>query len=158
MSGGTGALGRAVLLGAVAGMRSMAPLAAVSRRLSQGAVEAEGVAQRALARPQVARALTLAAAGELVADKMPFIPARIDPLPLAGRIVSGGLAAWAATSRARGSRAGAALVGACAAAATTFLAYHLRVSLDREGAPALLVALAEDVAMLEAASQGTAAL
>src|SRR5690606_33481731 len=126
-------LGRAVLLGAVAGMRSMAPLAAVSRRLAAGAVagamEADGIAQRALARPHVARALTLAAAGELVADKLPFVPARIDPLPLAGRIVSGGLAAWAATSRAHGSRASAALVGACAAAATTFLAYHLRVSL-----------------------------
>lgn len=149
---------RSLLLGATAGMRSMAAVAAVSRELADREDLARGRIQRSLARSGVATALSAFAAAELAADKMPFMPARIEPLPLAGRIGAGALAAVAATMPEEGGRARAALVGALAAAAASYLAWRLRVTLDQEGAPNTLVALAEDVTMIEAASQGVAAM
>lgn len=149
---------RSLLLGATAGMRSMAAVAAVSRARVQREDRTHGRLQRGLARAGVARALTTFAVGELAADKMPFMPSRIEPLPLAGRIGAGALAAAVATTSDEQRRVRAAFVGALAAAATSYLAWRLRVTLHREGAPDTLVALAEDVTMIEAARQGVAAM
>jgi len=40
-------------------------------------------------------ALKIAAVGELIADKLPFVPARTMPAGLAARIISGGLSSMA---------------------------------------------------------------
>ena len=149
---------RSLLLGATAGMRSIAAVAAVSRELAERQDLARGRIQRSFARPGVATALTAMAVAELAADKMPFMPSRIEPLPLAGRIGAGALAAAVATLPDEERRVHAAVVGALAAAAASYLAWRLRVTLDREGAPDVLVALAEDVTMIEAARQGVAAM
>jgi uncharacterized membrane protein len=107
-------------LGALAGLRSMPPLALVSRRLAAGKTRPQGLLSP-LARPAVARALTLAAIGEAIADKTPLVPARTRPLPLAGRMLGGAVAAAAATGMAR-----AAVVGALGALVGSFAGYHLR--------------------------------
>ncbi|MGH9310283.1 MAG: DUF4126 domain-containing protein, partial [Vicinamibacterales bacterium] len=64
-------------LGAVSGSRSMLAPALVARAHHAS---------------PAAPILALLAGGEMMADKMPFIPSRTDALPLAGRIVSGALA------------------------------------------------------------------
>jgi uncharacterized membrane protein len=91
--------------------------------------------------------LGIVSAAEHVADKLPFIPARTDPAPLAGRIAAGALCGFVIARRAGESAAVGAVVGGLAAAAATFALYHLRRSLTTDaGLPDLAVALAEDVA------------
>ena len=135
-------------LGALAGLRSMTPLALVSRRLSASKARPPGLLSP-LARPGVSRALTLAAVGECVADKTPLVPARTRPLPLAGRLLAGAAVAAAAAGWAgRGSGAiatspiRAGLLGALGALAGTFAGYRLRRAgaraLGRDWPPALV--------------------
>jgi uncharacterized membrane protein/uncharacterized protein (UPF0548 family) len=126
-------LGRAVALGALAGLRSMVPLALVAR-------------QRA-SRP-VARALTLAALGEWVADKTPLVPAHTQPLPLAGRMVAGALAAAGARRTAGRGAAWAGVAGALGALAGSFAGHRLRSAGARALGRDWPVALTEDALCL----------
>lgn len=144
---------RAAMLGGMSGLRSTAGVAAVSNGLAAHPEWATGPLQRTLARPLVARALTLAVVGECVADKLPMIPPRIDPIPLTGRVTLGALAALAGTQRLRDSRLAAAVIGGAAALATAFLAYYLRRDLTRHGTRDPVVAITEDLTVLEAARQ-----
>jgi uncharacterized membrane protein len=133
-------------LGALAGLRSMLPLALVSRRLAARRPRPAGLRALLGSRP-VPVGLALAAAGELVADKTALVPARTQPLPLAGRLLAGAVVAAAARGPAT-SAAGAALAGALGALAGSFGGYHLRRAggrlLDRDW-PA---AVAEDALCL----------
>ncbi|HEX6746793.1 MAG TPA: DUF4126 family protein [Longimicrobium sp.] len=138
--------GRAAALGVVAGMRSMAAPAALSRHLVHDPTVPNGVLDDLLSRPAAPRVLGLASAAEHLADKLPFVPARTDPGPLAGRIAAGAVCGFVIARRAGESAAVGALVGALAAAAGTFAFYHLRRALTTDaGLPDLPVALAEDV-------------
>jgi uncharacterized membrane protein len=138
----------AAALAALTGLRSMPPLALVSRRVAGGRIRAPGALGplAALAHPAVARALTLAAIGEAIADKTPLVPARTRPLPLAGRLLAGAVAAAGATGM-----AGMAVVGALGALAGTFAGYHLRRIGARRLGRDWPVALAEDALCLLAA-------
>ena len=132
-------------MGAVAGLRSAMPVAALAWTdwLAQRGHGAHGERGK-LAHPVTLALSTVAALGELVADKAPFAPARIAALPLAGRAVAG---AWSAGERARQADrpvARGALLGAAGAVAASFGAYYLRRELTRRGASRLGVALAED--------------
>ncbi len=141
---------RVLTLGAVAGMRSMSAPALVSGYLQQRRLAALAGSPIAWLGSERARtALRLAAAGELVADKLPGTPDRILPLPLLGRATSGAVAG-AALSDADGEDwvVGAAL-GAVAAVISAFGLYHLRRALTHGlGLPDLPVALAEDFVAL----------
>lgn len=143
---------RVLTLGAVAGMRSMSAPALVSGYLQQRQLAALADSPLSwLGTGTAHTALRLAAAGELIADKLPGIPARIQPLPLLGRAASGAVAG-AALSDADGENwvVGAAL-GAVSAVIATFGMYHLRRALTRGlGLPDPLVALAEDGVALAA--------
>lgn len=150
------AVTNAALLGALSGLRSMAGLAAVGHGLAQRESPTRGLAGRLLGRPAVAGALRFAAMGEVVADKMPFMGPRTDPLPLAGRVAFGALAAGVGAGARRQSRIVAAIIGGAAAFAAAHAAYHLRRDLTQRGLPDPIVALAEDVTALEAACQGAA--
>lgn len=89
---------------------------------------------------------SLFAVGELVADKLPFIPSRIEPGPLVVRFVFGaGCGAALALSGGAGWLAGA-LLGGIGGLAGAYAGYHLRrwLTVDR-GAPDFLVALLEDL-------------
>src|SRR5947208_1700039 len=99
-----GVLVRSVLFGASAGARSMTPLAT----LAQGSTGwVRGVA-------------TAAALGELVADKLPRTPSRLEGPPLAGRAVLGALAAGVYARRRGAGVVLPAAVGAAAAVAASF--------------------------------------
>lgn len=148
---------RAAAIGALSGVRTFAGIAAVSHALTERPECARGTAQRILARSGVARGLTLAALGESISDKMPFMPPRTDPMPLAGRMVFGASAAAAAADRGT-SRLAAALVGAAFAVGAAHLAYQLRTRISAAGTPSALVGLAEDVTVLEGAAQIAAEL
>jgi len=154
----TSVLGRAAALGVVAGMRSMAAPAAVSRHLASGGAELDGEVERLLAHPAAPWVLGIASAAEHVADKLPGTPNRTDPGPLGARIASGALCGSVVARRAGESPIAGALVGALAAAAATYAAYEIRHALTADaGLPDLPVALAEDVtavAIAEAALRG----
>lgn len=98
-------LERIVALGALTGMRSMAGLAVL-------ASSSDG-----LARPITA----LAATGEMIADKTPFVGNRIDALPLTGRILIGALVG-ALIARENDQNA---LLGGMLGSASALVAAHL---------------------------------
>src|ERR687898_267758 len=86
------ALGRALGLGAVAGVRSMSAPALLSRAASRSEIEGiEDTLFAFLASPRAARILTVLAIGEALADKLPFSPDRTSVPGLVGRMASGGL-------------------------------------------------------------------
>jgi uncharacterized membrane protein len=83
--------------------------------------------------------LILAAAGELIADKLPITPSRTDPAGVIGRVVSGAIC-----GRTVAGPLGAALA-AGVAAGSTFLCHDARAAAGkRTGLPDLPFALIED--------------
>ncbi|MCJ8211538.1 DUF4126 family protein [Mucilaginibacter sp. RS28] len=114
-------------LGALAGMRSMSAPAVTSHILSHHhANKLEGTPLNFIQSDKVATALKVLAMGELVGDKMPKAPDRIQPIALGARILSGALAG-ASIYKAAGSNAVAgAVIGGAAAVASTFAFFYLR--------------------------------
>jgi uncharacterized membrane protein len=136
---------RTATLGFVGGLRSVMPLAILAAHLEREGPDIAdgGWAIDALASPAGALALGVAAVGEVVADKLPSVPDRVEPLPLAGRIVLGGTAgALASLAEGRTSDSGA-LVGSAGALLGSVVGYTLRTS-GRLPLPRLVLALAED--------------
>jgi uncharacterized membrane protein len=138
---------RSATLGFVAGLRSMLPLALLADRLGrEGPDIADGgwAVDLLTARP-AAVVLGLAAAGEVLADKLPRTPSRVAPLPLAGRVVLGGTTcALQSLAEGRASDSGAR-VGALGAVAGSVVGYTARTRLSRLlPLPGVLVALIED--------------
>jgi uncharacterized membrane protein len=132
------------LLGVVAGLRSQLPNAALAAR---GLGPTSGPLA-VLGSPAGRRAAYLAAAGEIVADKLPATPSRVGRGPLIGRVVSGGLAG-AAVFASTGQRGRALLVPALAGAAGAFAGswggyLGRRQLVAATGLPDPAVAVAED--------------
>jgi uncharacterized membrane protein len=134
---------RAAGLGAVAGLRAFSAPALLSRQMSRSDRK-EGVTSL-LGSPTVATVLGALAVGEIVADKMPWMPNRTDPLGLIARAGSGAFVG-ATICRAKGrSTVAGALIGAAAAIAASFAGYHLRRAAVRElELPDTVVAVIED--------------
>lgn len=127
---------RALGIGAVAGLRSMtAPASTLfthDRRL--------------------ARVARYAALGELIADKLPFVPARTALPSLAFRVAIGGVCGDAVARRQHASRTGGAALGVLGAVAGTYLGYTLRSAVTRRRlVPDVVVALVEDALAVAAA-------
>jgi hypothetical protein len=123
-------LAAAALLGVASGMRSLLPLAVLS--VTQGS-------------PRGLQALLLPlAATELVRDKLPGTGSRLDAVPLASRILAGGLgAAWLTRSR---HPVPLVLAGAAGALAGALLGSRARTRLPHAtGTPDLPWAVLEDV-------------
>jgi uncharacterized membrane protein len=126
-----GSLLRVAALGVAAGMRSQAPLALLALAVRGGRIDAGGGILRLLGARAVVPLAVAALAGELVGDKLPVTPSRLDPGPLGGRVVIGAAAGAAlARSAGRGRTAGA-LAGGLGAAAGAYAGYHLRVRAAR---------------------------
>jgi uncharacterized membrane protein len=68
----------------------------------------------------------LLAAGEMIADKTPFVGDRIDAAPLAARAVMGGIVGGVVAYEADDDVLIGGLIGASAAIAAAHLAYRLR--------------------------------
>lgn len=119
----TRTLGETVALGAITGMRSMSGPAVLAMRVRK---------QNALT-----RSLPALAAGEMIADKLPFMGDRIDPLPLAGRAVMGALVGGFLAHEDDGNVILGGLLGAATAVIVAHLAYRARrMASDRLGASA----------------------
>jgi uncharacterized membrane protein len=143
-------LGRMVLLGVVAGLRTQLPLALLAVQARRGRFAAGSTAPYGLLRsPAVLPILALSAAGELAVDKLPIAPSRLDPGPLFGRFLFGGLAGAAIAREADRSPLTGAMLGAAGAGLGAFAGYHLRVLLaETTGVPDSLWGVAEDFAAL----------
>ncbi|HEY0593172.1 MAG TPA: DUF4126 family protein [Thermoanaerobaculia bacterium] len=142
----------AVTLGAVAGMRTMTAPAAVSMRL-QGRFWSwrRNRAETFLRKRMVHRALLVAAAAELVGDKLPFAPDRIRILPLAARAASGALAGWA-LARDRDAAVRYAAAGAVTAVAVAWAAWGVRrLVATRSRIPDPVIGIVEDAIAINAA-------
>jgi uncharacterized membrane protein len=119
---------RALGIGAVAGLRTFTAPAAtlgIDRQVWSGVV-------------------LVLAAGELIADKLPFMPSRLSPGSLGARLVSGGLCGRALARRFGGSGTIGLAVGALAAAGSAWVGYTIRHELTGRGLPDFPVALVED--------------
>jgi uncharacterized membrane protein len=138
------ALGLALLIGIVAGLRSFtAPAvvawAAFERAISLGDHWVAWVGSLA-----AVIAFTVLAAGELVLDKLPKTPSRTAPPSFGARLVSGGFAG-AVIGTAFGHQWSALGAGIVGAAIGTLGGYHARARLATSFGRDLPAALLEDV-------------
>ncbi|MFP2928794.1 DUF1990 family protein [Pyxidicoccus sp. 3LG] len=142
-------------LGVLAGMRSMSAPTLVSRRLSQEPSPSTDPLSSALSKPWVPKVLGLLALGELIADKLPNTPSRVKFVPLAGRVLTGAVAAASSLAgQKRSAVALAAVLGGVAAVASTWAFYSLRnVATKRLGVPNVAAALTEDAIVAALASR-----
>lgn len=141
-----GKLIQTIGLGAISGLRTMSGPTFLARALQQNPADAwPHDALRQLATEPAPTLLQLMAAGELFADKLPFVPARIMPFALAGRAASGATVGATLGLLQKQSPLLGALLGGTAAVATAFAGYHARRWLTVEkGLPDFPVALLED--------------
>ncbi len=145
---------RLLALGLITGVRSMAGPALVSYLATQGLLRGiERSRLGFLASEMACKWLGAAAVSEAMADKLPGAPGR-NSLPLmTGRAAAGALVGAAVSiSAGKPVAAGAALTGSVAAA-TSWLAYHIRTGMTQKlKLPNMLVGLAEDAAVIAGSS------
>jgi uncharacterized membrane protein len=135
-----------MLLGAVSGLRSQLGVAAVVAR-------SDSSLPQILRRPLTRRLLMVAAAGELIADKLPATPSRLAPPGIASRLLLGALAAGLFAETQRAPWRPAAAIGATSAALAAKLGHDLRARLARH-APDPAVAVVEDAVAVGLAAAG----
>lgn len=130
------------LIGAATGSRSMMAPVALAR--------AGSVA------PAARIVLQAAAAGELIADKLPGMPSRLETGPLLSRVAIGAVAGSILAVRNRRQPLAGAVLGAAGAVAGAHAGYHARRFLTATiGMPDLPVAIAEDMLAIAAARRAT---
>lgn len=135
----------ALLLGFIAGLRSMTAPAAVSWAAYLGLIKLEGTWLAFLGFRFTPYILTFMAIGELIADKLSFTPSRKTAFPFLGRIASGALCG-AAVGTASGNWIIGGTLGIAGAVAGTLGGYEIRTRLTKAaGGRDLPVALFEDV-------------
>jgi uncharacterized membrane protein len=151
----------AVLIGVVAGLRSMTAPAAIAWGAWLGRLRLDGTALAFAGSTTAAWLLAAMALGELVADKLPVTPSRTRPGPFAARILTGAFSGAALTAGVGGALSPGALLGALGAVAGTLGGYTLRTRLvPALQVPDYVVAVAEDVvavggaALIVAAASG----
>lgn len=138
---------RVCLVGVASGFRSQSGLAVVA--LSSPAGEPTWPA-RLFVSPWAKGVSATAAAGELVADKLPATPSRLGSTGFASRVALGALAASALAGRRRQPPAWwvAAAVGGAAAAGGTVAGAAWRRTARERGHPDWPAAIVEDLAAL----------
>lgn len=151
MSHTRGELLTAAGLGAVTGLRTVQALAWVAReRAARPVSRRDSRVERWLGSRAVATALAGLAVGELVADKLPSLPPRIDPGPLTARFLVGGLVGALATGDDRRAAGAAAGAGAALLAAFAGWLYRTRTPLVSNAPDAALAAVEDALAVLTA--------
>jgi uncharacterized membrane protein len=135
----------ALLMGAVAGMRSMAAPAMIGQFANSGLLSMGDSPLAFMTGPKAGVTTAILAAGEFIADKLPFVPKRTKPGPLAARAISGGLSGAAFCSANKRPLGWGILLGAAGAIGAAYAAYELRARAgDRFGVPDPAVAMLED--------------
>jgi choline dehydrogenase len=138
--------GRLLGLAAITGVRHLSGPALVTYAASRGRLpNLEGTGLSWLRSRQLSHMLIVAALGELVVDKLPFLPGRNTWPLIMQRAGMGALVGSALGLSTRRSVGAFASLGALTGAISSWSAYHLRTSLTRElGIPDLIAALMED--------------
>jgi len=135
----------AFLIGALTGLRSLTPAAVTAWAAHLGWLKLDGTLAFIGSLPAVV-ILTLLAAGELVADKMPWIPNRISVPGLIARIILGKLMGACIAVAAGQSIWLGAVCGAVGGIVGAFGGYYARTrSVKALGKPDIYVALVEDL-------------
>ncbi len=129
-------------IGMVAGLRSLVAPAVVVWSAHHRLAGRDFLLRRWVSRP-ASRKLIKLAAGELLADKLPFTPRRISPGPLAARLASGAACGAAVSFMLRESPGEGAVLGGAGALAGAFGGYYARMGL-RKNHSDLALALIED--------------
>ena len=134
----------ALLIGIVAGLRTMTAPAAVSWAAYLGWLPLQNTPLAFLGYVAVPYIFTLLAIGELVADQLPKTPSRKVPVQFGGRIVSGALCG-AAIGAAAGTLGGGLVAGIIGAVIGTLGGAEARGRLARAFGRDMPAALIEDV-------------
>ncbi len=116
---------RSFLIGAIAGSRSMTPLAAVSDAARKGTLPTASGAPAIIGSPLVAAGTKALAAGELAGDKMESAPDRTVAAGMAARIITGAIAGMSIAPREQ--RVLAALLGVAGAIGAAYVTFDLRM-------------------------------
>jgi uncharacterized membrane protein len=140
----------AVVIGVVAGLRSMLALAVVSWAAHLGALHVEGTWPAFLGRAWVAWIFTALALGELITDQLPTTPSRTTPVPFAARLTSGALAG-AAIGAERGQWIAGAVAGVVGAVIGTLGGRAVRARLAAAFGRDRPAALVEDAVAIAGA-------
>jgi uncharacterized membrane protein len=139
----------ALLIGAVAGLRTMTAAAAASWAAYLGRLGMDETWLSALGSIWAVGILTVLALVELVTDQLPSTPSRTTPVPFAARVAVGALAGAALASA--GSLIGGALAGIVGALIGTLGGYASRQRLAGAFGRDLPAALIEDAVAIGAA-------
>jgi uncharacterized membrane protein len=139
------------LIGVVAGLRAMTPVAVVAWAVRLGWLNLNNTLLAFLGFRFTPYILSLLALGELINDKLPKTPSRKTPAPFATRIVMGALCG-AAVGAARQIAIGGLVGGALGGFVGTLGGYEFRSRLVRaSGGKDLPIALLEDAIAICAA-------
>jgi uncharacterized membrane protein len=134
----------AFLIGCVCGLRSMTAPAVIAWGAHLGWLHLDGGLFSFFANKISLIVFSLFAVGELIADKLPFIPARTEIGPLAVRAIFGGLCGAALCVAGHASLVAGSILGALGGVAGAFGGYAYRHRLAGK-VPDLVLALIEDV-------------
>jgi len=137
-------LSYAFLLGCICGLRSMTAPAVVAWGAHLGWLHLEGSLLAFFANKISLVLFSLFALGELIADKLPFIPPRTQAGPLGVRILFGAVCGAAICISVGASPTGGAVLGGLGGIAGASAGYHYRRRLTSM-VPDILLALIEDL-------------
>ena len=142
---GDSVLALALLIGFVAGLRSLTAPAAVSWAAHLGWLDLGGSALTFMGSTLAVIIFSVAAIGEFAADLHPATPKRTAPGPLLARILLGGLSGAALTAAAQRSMLAGALLGGAGGLIGAFAGYQTRTRLTAALKKGKLIAVIEDL-------------
>lgn len=135
-----------LLIGVVAGLRALTPLAAVCWGAYLGWLHFSGTSLSFIDHTATLVIFTLLAIGEIFNDKLPKTPARTAAPALIARILAGACSAAALAVSAGSGLVGPIIAGIVGALVGTYGGYNIRHSLvTKANIPDFAVAFAEDV-------------
>jgi uncharacterized membrane protein len=135
----------ALLIGFVAGLRSMTAPAAVSWAANLGWLNLGGSALAFMGSTLAVIIFSVAALAEFAADLHPATPSRTSPGPLLARILLGGVSGAALALAAGRSLLAGALLGGVGGLIGAFIGYQARVRLTTALRKPKLIAVLEDL-------------
>lgn len=141
----------ALLIGIVAGLRAMTPLAVLSCAARAGWLPLQETPLAFMGYAVTPWILVLAALGELVNDKLPKTPSRLIPMQFGTRLFTG---AWAGATltAAHGTLWAGLLIGAIGAVLGTLIGHRARRALARAIRSDAPAALLEDAVAIAGAA------
>lgn len=133
-----------VLVGFASGLRSLTPAAILCWAAFVGLLPVNQTKLTFIGKLPTVVVLTLLAAAELIADKLPQTPARTKPVGLSARVLTGCMCAVVIATSAGQNWRWAVILGIAGAACGTFAGYNTRRLLVTAGIRDLIVAVGED--------------